>query len=84
MCYALGYVILSRNKNIMKITNRTTIVENNTQNYVFIEMGAMFTCLFEGATSSRETLYYNDSQEKYFPSLLLLFMLIIYSKEHFG
>jgi hypothetical protein len=47
-------------------------------------MGAMLTCLFEGETSSREMLYYNDSQDKDLSSLLLLFILIISSKENSG
>jgi len=42
----------------------------------------MFTFLFKGAASNIETFYYNSSQYKAFSSLLLLFKLIVYSKQH--
>jgi hypothetical protein len=44
-------------------------------------MIAMFTFLFEGETSNRAELYYNNIQEKLNPCLLHLFILILPSKE---
>jgi hypothetical protein len=44
-------------------------------------MIAMFTCLFEGETSNRAELYYNNLQDKNIQCLLLLFILILPSKE---
>jgi hypothetical protein len=34
------------------------------KNYTFNDMEAMFICLFEGETSSKAKLYYNNLQEK--------------------
>jgi hypothetical protein len=42
----------------------------------------MFTFLFEGETSNRENIYYNNLPEKNIQCLLLLFILILPSKEN--
>jgi hypothetical protein len=44
-------------------------------------MISFFTCLFEGETSNKEILYYNNLQDKNIQCLLLLFILILPSKE---
>ena len=42
---------------------------------------AIFTFLFEGETSSRAKLYNNNLQDKNIQCLLLLFILVLPSKE---
>jgi hypothetical protein len=62
----------------MRISNETIEYRGLAhQNDIFIEMEAMFTCLFEGETSSRAEIYYNNSQEKYssFPRLIFILNL---------
>jgi hypothetical protein len=58
--------------------HNNTIITPERAPLLMIEM---FTCLFEGETSSTTELYYNNLQEKPNLCLLHLFILIPPSKE---
>jgi hypothetical protein len=45
-------------------------------------MTTMFTCLFEGETSSREELYYNNLQDKLLIPSTPIYTKSIYPKEN--